>query len=102
MQPEEHIVGYEEEHSAVLYEAARLFKAKSQVRGQMWLEWPPSDKIRELRERVMRIEAAYTQRQRIIDDISTESIDQAIIEDALDTINYAAFLIKQIRRGMSG
>jgi len=57
----------------------------------MWLEFPPSDKIRELRERVTRLEHAYP-----------TAPMQVMVEDALDIINYAAFLIKQIERGMSG
>jgi hypothetical protein len=93
---------YYGEHEGVLLEALWIYKNKSQIRGQMWLEWPPSDKIRELRERVMRIEAAYINRERIINDQSTEALDTAIIEDSIDVINYAAFLIKQIRRDMSG
>jgi hypothetical protein len=67
----------------------------------MWLEWPPSDKIRELRERVMRIEAAYSHRERVL-DMTHDALDSAIVEDAIDVINYAAFLVKQIERGMSG
>jgi hypothetical protein len=98
---------YESEHEAVLFEAMRLYKTKSHVRGQMWLEWPPSDKIRELRERVMRLEGAYANRERLMPEtpgpeIPHAALDKAIIEDSLDLINYAAFLIKQIRRGMNG
>lgn len=58
----------------------------------MWLEFPPSDKIRELRERVTRLEHAYA---------NGATID-VMVEDALDMINYAAFLVKQLERGMRG
>jgi len=98
---------WEGEHSAVLAEAMSIYKAKSTVRGQMWLDWPPSDKIRELRERVMRIEAAYAQREQLIPpergpEMPQSLLDQVIIEDSLDIINYTVFLVKQIRRGISG
>jgi len=84
-----------------------IYLNKSKVRGQMWLEWPPSDKIRELEERVMRIRMAYHERQMVMPVVvGPESphaaYDRAIVEDALDMINYAAFLIKQIRRGHNG
>jgi hypothetical protein len=91
------------EHQKVLTQAMNLFKAKSSVRGQMWLEWPPSDKIREMRERIMRIEAAYANRERLIKQgHDHEGLDRVIIEDGIDLINYTDFLIKQIERGMSG
>jgi hypothetical protein len=57
----------------------------------MWLEFPPSDKIRELKERVMRLEHAYP---RVRSNI--------LVEEALDIINYAAFFVKQIERGQRG
>jgi len=95
---------FEEEHSAVFYEAMKIYKEKSHVRGQMWLDWPPSDKIRELRERVMRIEQAYVTRERLVSSGMgpSETLDQAIVDDSIDVINYANFIVKQIRRGMSG
>jgi len=98
---------YQTEHFRVLQRANRIYVEKSQVRGQMWLDWPPSDKIRELRERIMRIESAYFERDHLIPPTpGPESphidLQLAIVEDALDMINYAAFLIKQVERGMSG
>ena len=107
MQPESRPFDYESEHSAIFYEAMRIYKDRSTVRGQMWLEWPPSDKIREMRERIMRIEAAYINRERMIPPIEGpefphSALDRTIIEDSLDLLNYTVFLIKQIRRGMSG
>ena len=86
------MLGFEKEHEAVLARANSLFVEKSKVRGQMWLEFPPSDKIRELRERIMRIEHAYANGAPI--DI--------MVEDSIDIINYAAFLVKQLERGQRG
>jgi hypothetical protein len=98
---------YGDEHLAVLVAANKIFLDKSKVRGQMWLEWPPSDKIRELEERVMRIKAAYQGRERVYPTVvgpeqPQAAYDRVIIEDCLDVINYANFLIKQIRRGHRG
>jgi len=101
-------IDFEREHNAVFQEAINRFKSASAVRGQMWLEFPPSDKIRELRERVTRIEHAYAK----LDELKPESpesdmsawlpFERAIIEDSIDLINYANFLVKQVRRGMRG
>jgi hypothetical protein len=104
MQPDQ-IFDFEAEHSLVFYEAMKLFKDRSMVRGQMWLEWPPSDKIRELRERIMRIEQAYVARERLRStqpEVDHSNLDDALVEDAIDIINYANFLVKQIRREMYG
>jgi hypothetical protein len=99
-------LSFEDEHARVLNRAHQIFLDKSPIRGQMWLEFPPSDKIRELRERVTRLENGYPQ---IISEDTTLSIQEpngfmreVLIEDALDIINYAAFFIKQIERGQRG
>ena len=85
------LTDFEKEHRAVLDRANSIYMGKSMVRGQMWLEFKPSDKIREMKERIMRIENAYEREQ-----------FDAIIEDALDLINYTVFLIKQVERGQRG
>jgi hypothetical protein len=94
--------GFEQEHEAVFARATKIFKDKSQTRGQMWMEFPPSDKIRELRERVQRIENAYAAMNQEAVNPRNSSIAPIIIEDVLDLINYANFLIKQIERGQRG
>lgn len=105
---------FELEHYAILVEAHKRYKAASRVRGQMWLDFPPSDKIRELRERVARIEAAYKVREELFElepqeeeyeakaGLATDECDHVIEEDAIDLMNYAAFLVKQVRRRMTG
>jgi hypothetical protein len=85
-------IDYESEHQRVFKRAHDIYVAKSQVRGQLWLHFPPSDKIRELRERVARLEQAY----------ANEANVDIMVEDALDLINYAAFFIKQIEAGQRG
>lgn len=99
-------VGFDEEHARVLNRAHRIFLDKSILRGQMWMEFPPSDKLRELRERVTRLDHAYQQVR--FEDTTPGPEDPfavvkaCMIEDALDLINYAAFFIKQIERGQRG
>jgi hypothetical protein len=105
---------YEREHREVLDAAMDIFIDRSHIRGQMWLDWPPSDKIRELKERVGRIESAYARREELYNlpemeeeyeakaGIAVSELDLAIESDAIDLINYADFLVKQIRRRMCG
>lgn len=95
-----------QEHEAVFAEATNIFKKRSMVRGQMWLDWPPSDKLREMKERLGRLEHLY---QEIRFEDTTpgpedpyREIKAVLIEDALDTLNYVNFFIKQVRRGQRG
>lgn len=84
----------EAQHLEVLISAYQLFRDRSQVRGDMWRMFPAEDKIRELRERVSRIEVARNFRQS-----GSEVRLKTIRSDAVDIINYATFLIKQIDEG---
>ena len=79
-------------HLVTMMDAFYLYQEKDAIRGDMWRQFPPSDKIRELRERVMRINAAY----------SLDTGREAIISDAIDAINYNVFLIRQLREGAKG
>lgn len=101
-QPSPADLPFEAEHDKVLWEANQRYKSASMVRGQMWLDFPPSDKIRELRERVTRIERAYERLEHGGSHLTIPHLKEAIIEDAIDIINYSAFLVKQIRRGQVG
>jgi len=97
---------FEREHFRVLQRAHAIFVEKSAVRGQLWLEFPPSDKIRELAERTLRLQEGYKLREHLRTNNAIDQhiadIEGILVEDALDAINYAAFLIKQIERGMRG
>lgn len=95
------------EHTKVLLEADGIYNHKSQQRGQMWLEYPPSDKLREVRERIGRLDYLHARREELMPEkpgpeLSHVEFELAAIEDALDAINYLVFYIKQIRRGMRG
>lgn len=92
-----------EGHWHVLMQAQEIFQQKNILRGPMWREFPPSDKIRELRERVRRIEQAYSQVQKLHPDSpSTPSLKVAVIDDAIDIINYSVFLVRQLHEGATG
>lgn len=91
------------QHQKVLDEAFDIFTDRSASRGDMWRHFPIRDKVRELRERVARIEMAinmipYTPPGREPDRHLT-AMRGEIRADAIDMINYAAFLIKQIDEG---
>jgi hypothetical protein len=84
----------------VLEEANLIYVKKDDIRGDMWRQFPVGDKIRELRERVTRIEA---QADRFDDETPerNEALRQAIIDDGLDIINYSVFMIRQLREGIA-
>jgi hypothetical protein len=84
-------------HAQVLQEANHIYQEKSLQRGDMWRQFPVGDKIRELRERVTRIEA-ISQREGLL--ISTKN--DLLIEEGLDIINYTVFMIRQLREGTPG
>lgn len=89
-------------HLNVAMDAVALFFDKDELRGDMWRAFPPSDKIRELSERVLRIEAMYS---KLLPSNSAEyrtRMKASIKEDALDLINYAVFLVRQLDEGMTG
>jgi hypothetical protein len=95
------------QHQQVLDEAQRIFEQKDSLRGDMWRKYPPSDKIREIRERADRLTSANTILARMAEEngdthANGDLVEETLISDALDTINYAAFLIKQIREGARG
>jgi hypothetical protein len=95
------------QHLGVLAEAMDIFIEKDALRGDMWRQYPPSDKIREIRERADRLTSANTILARMAEEngdthANGDLVEETLISDALDTINYAAFLIKQIREGARG
>ena len=86
------------EHLNTILDAFFIYQEKDQVRGDLWRAFPPSDKLRELRERLARIDYAYE--HGLIDEISAAR--DAVLSDAVDMINFLAFFIRQIREGQRG
>jgi|1185.fasta_scaffold1748905_2 hypothetical protein len=84
----------EGQHFEVLLDAYQMFRDKSMFRGDMWRRFPTKDKIRELRERVTRIETAAN-----LGQMRPDAARREIRADAIDIINYATFLVKQIDEG---
>ena len=80
------------EQLLIMLDSFYIYQERDAVRGDMWRAFPPSDKIRELKERALRIAAAY----------ELGGASDVIVEDAQDIINYATFLIRQIREGATG
>lgn len=87
------------QHAEVLKEAFDLYQDKTSMRGDMWRQFPPSDKVRELRERVSRME--MIQNGMYLEG-RMEAGRRELRAEAIDTINYAAFLIKQLDEGAHG
>lgn len=83
------------QHLTVLMEALELFIERSTTRGNMWRQFPVSDKIRELRERVVRLENL----QNVVSTIGRERVAPGMRNDLIDIINYAVFAVKQIDEG---
>ena len=93
-------------HLDVLGEAWQIFQEKNELRGDMWRDFPPSDKLREVRERCHRMERTYEQFKFELPPEGPEdpykTFRGAAINDALDTINYLVFFIRQLREGQRG
>lgn len=89
------------EHDDVFAEAAFIYRKRSQVRGQMWLETPVRRELDMIEEKLRRAEAAY-ERWVPADDCQHKDAlaFKAEFEDSLlDLMNFANFAIKKVRRG---
>ena len=93
---------YQREHQVVLDEAMKIYIDKSRVRGQLWETMPPSDKIRELDERVKRLQVGYKAMEAEVVKPANSSIASILVADAVDIINYATFFVRQVRSGVRG
>lgn len=82
-------------HLTVLDGAYLVYIEKDGQRGDMWRQFPVEDKIRELRERVTRLEAIQEREGLLIDTKHT-----LLINEGVDIINYAVFMIRQLQEGM--
>lgn len=94
------------EHLITLMEAFDLYQEKDSVRGDLWRQFPPSDKIRELDERVRRLSWAYEQIKFMPPPEGPEDPyrqhREAVLSDSIDIINFCVFLIRQIKEGARG
>ena len=95
----EDLTGDEHAHLSVMEEAFFIYRERTGVRGQLWREFPPSDKIRMIKEKAARMNAAYTL---VPDEEVTPERVAAMEDDALDIINFAVFFVRQIREGSRG
>lgn len=82
-------------HLSVLDGAYLVYIEKDAQRGDMWRQFPVEDKIRELRERVTRLEALSDR-----SEIKIETKHQLMIDEGVDIINYAVFMIRQLQEGI--
>lgn len=81
----------------IVAEALALFDERSSLRGNLWREFPPTDKVTHLTSKLARI--------RMGEEVLASGVSvkpdaiQSLADEALDMINYAAFYVRQRRDG---
>lgn len=82
-----------DDYKDILLEAKEIYKERNAVRGNIWRDFSARTHLMHLRSKLARIEYAMGQ------DPTQADLANAIIDDSLDLINYAAFLVVQVREG---
>lgn len=84
-------------HEHVLDRAMLIYIDRDELRGDLWRTRPIRHKLEMIREKHDRIQRGlYMLRIR---DSNDEAIKGAITDDALDIINFAAFVVRLIEEG---
>lgn len=76
----------------VFSRALEVFKERSHVRGDLWAKFDIKDAQTHIASKLARITAAVERYQR--GDAGKQAIEDAISDDAIDIINYAAFIVR--------
>lgn len=91
------------EHAAVLSEAMRIYMDRDAVRGDLWRNFPPTDKFKMIREKTDRAVSALARLGHPVKSKHfIDRLEHEIIDSMLDTINFAVFAIRQVRDGQRG
>lgn len=85
---------YEIEHASVLDEANDIYKKKSQVRGQLWLETSVEAELLAIQQKMMRAGHALS------NGLEHEHLMDEFLDSCFDSINFLAFAVKKARRGI--
>jgi hypothetical protein len=82
----------------VFVRSFEIFKERSVVRGDLWAKFEAKDAFRNMESKMARIGHAGKELEEIgfDSDEKLKPIEEALVDDALDVINYAAFLIRHI------
>src|SRR4051812_42477828 len=89
----------------VLASALDIYEERSRVRGETWAEFDHHDCIHHLSSKLARLKnaaqllagrAAAASRGDEVDETVTDELLSAMEDDALDVINYAAFLVRHL------
>lgn len=72
----------------VMEDALRIYKQRERTRGGLWKDFGPEEDAMHMRSKAARVHA-------IIFNPSVPNNDA--LDDALDLINYAAFLVRKVR-----
>jgi hypothetical protein len=85
---------FEIEHAKVLEEANAIYKKKSQTRGQLWLETSLERELQMIEEKMRRAQRA------MLNGLDDEFEREEFLDSCLDSINFLAFAVKKMRRGI--
>lgn len=89
----------------VLVSALDIYEERSRVRGETWAEFDHHDCIHHLNSKMARLRnaaqllagrSAAAARGDEVDEGVTDELISAMEDDALDVINYAAFLVRHL------
>ena len=93
---------FEREHRDVLEEAHTIFRRRSAVRGQMWLDTTVQRELDMIGEKMYRAKGALDRLEAARENETPSSLivdlESEFDDSLLDLINFAAFAIKKERR----
>jgi hypothetical protein len=81
----------------VMVRAFEIFRERSIVRGDLWAKFTSLDAFQNMESKMARIQHGR-QRLEEIDDLHKDHhvLLESVVDDALDLINYATFLIRHL------
>lgn len=84
---------------AVFSEAIMLFRDRNEKYRDLWKQYTPEDHALHIKSKAMRVVQTLRSADGIdvLESVALEAYRERIEEDAIDLINYAAFLIRSVR-----
>lgn len=99
-----HASGEARAHASVMFEALGIFVERDKVRGDLWRQAGKEDSAHHLKSKAMRLTSGLGKRAEYEEDgilgydqETLARIDETLIDEALDAINYAVFLVRNLR-----
>lgn len=80
----------------VLYRAFEVFRDRNNVRGDLWKDFDIGDPLHHMAGKLARIRKAMER----LDSgaIGKQVFEDEVADDALDVINYAAFIVRHVEK----